>query len=337
MLSPELKAAASFDVEDLLAGPTEDAKATKTDDEGEGQEEETLAETEEEAQAETEEEAGAEEETEEEAQAETEEDTEALKAMKPKMLKRFNKLLEQRDAEKAEARKARAELEALKTQMEQRQDTPTPLQVPSDPLAQVVNEEQLEAYGNHYQRVKAWCRRNPQGGMPPKELTGGMELELDADGVVSNLEDAEKLLERVPEKREFLQKFKAERAKAREAMPEMFKAGTPEQKAAGAYFKRLLSFGAQPDQDLILQKLVKLDTIEREEREGVARYTRVPLKAGKTATGAAAKPAPKPALTARTPNPVLRATNGQTSKEAAWAKMNTPGASVDVEEWLSGE
>lgn len=327
----ELMASSSFDVESFLAG--EEKPAGETNPEDAETADQTTAETETaEDETPTGDESASTEETAPEGDAATSDDDDAQpEGLKPKAIKRFNKLLEQRNTAQAEAAQVKAQLAELKTQQEAKQDAPTPVKVDSDPLASVTSEEQLEAHESFNSRVKAWCRRNPGGGVPPKDLTGGTELELTAEQVVDNLEQAEQMLERIPKRRAFLEEFRAKRAEARTAYPNVFKAGTPEHETAKTLLPRLLNFRSQADQDALLAKLVKVELMEREERDGVARYTRVPLKNQTTAT--AARPMPKPAAQASSVPPV-RPTNGQSAKSAAWEKSLVPGASVDVEDLL---
>lgn len=260
-------------------------------------------------------------------------------ALKPKAVKRFNQMLSQRDEALREAREAKAERDTLKAQLDTRTDEPAPIVKQGDPLARVTNEEQLEAHESYWENVRLWCLGNLQGGIPPKELSGGDgQTELPAETVVENLQKAERILKAVPHKRAFLNTFRAERAKVREAAPELFKPGTPDHAAAVEYHRKLLNFDTQAEQDDIIRKLVKLDRIEREEREGVARYTRVELKkpaAGtKAGTTAGAKPAPKPAPVAAARTPVVRAANAKTTRQQAWERLNAPGGEVDVEELM---
>jgi hypothetical protein len=338
ILSPELKAAASFDVEDVLAG-MESASAGSTETKSEGAEPatETTEDTTSESESSPDAEESASQEGEEESQADdAEESDDAPEGLKPKAIKRFNRLLEQRNEAKAAARKAEAELAELKTKLEQRQDEPTPVKAESNPLLSVTNEEQLEAYENHYAKIKAWCRRNPQGGVPPKELTGGAEMELDADAVISNLENAETMLDKaLPNHRKFLSEFQAKRQAAKAAHPQIFTPGTPEHEAAKALRPKLLNFASQPEQDELLALMVKAQRMQQEERDGVARYTRVELKKTTPAKPAAAvKPAPKPAPTG-SPVPPVKQADGKSTRELALAKLNQQGAEIDVEELLA--
>lgn len=334
-LAPELSALPSFDVEDFLAGQSDGAESkTETTQDAETAEEDTTPATEEEEEAlapesESEEADG----DEAEADAQAEDDEESPEGLKPKAIKRFNKLLAQRNEAKEEARLAKAELQALKAKQEQHQDEPQPLKVEGNPLAAVTNEEQLEAHENYYQRWKAWCRRNPNGGIPPADLMQG-DQELEPDTVVSYLEAAENMLEKVvPKHRDFLQNFRSKRTEAKASYPKMFQPGTPEHETFQALKPRLLNFATQADQDALLAKLVKAELMEREERDGVARYTRVELKKPATSAKAAAKPAPKPATTG-TAVPPVKATNGRSARELAWEKANAPHGSVDVEDLM---
>jgi hypothetical protein len=344
VLAPELSASPSFDVEEFLAaqeaGPstseTKGAETTgdATSETAETQTDETAtAESDGEGEGEsTEEPSQDENETASDTEAQAEDDDAAPEGLKPKAVKRFNKLLEQRDAAKAAERAAKEELASLKAQLEARQDEPTPVKADADPLAQITNDEQLEAYEAFYDRVKAWCRRNPHGGTPPKELTGGVEQEFDVEGVVSSLEQAERMLESLPKRREFLRSYREAKAKAKEAYKPVFTPGTAENALAESLRPRLLNFRSQADQDALLAKLVKAELMEREERDGVARYTRVELKNGKPAAPITAKPVPKPALTRTIVPPVKAASNG--TKTDVMTRLRTSGESIDAEEFL---
>lgn len=343
-LNAELLKSASFDVEDLMAGPvTGDADGAETNEEGEAtaKAEEGAEESEGDAMADTEgEEADSEatttdgEESEEDGDEKPEAEDDKLEGLKPKAVKRFNKLLKQRDEARANELTLKLKLAELEAKQEQRQDEPVAVKAESDPLAAVTNEEQLEAHENYFNRVKAWCRRNPNGGIPPKELTGGVERELDVEAVVGNLEHAESMLEALPKRRVFLDKFRADRAEARKAYPKVFTPGTVEEAEAKVLLPKLLNFRTQADQDKMLARLVRAELMEREERDGVARYTRVELTKPKASTAkeAAVKPTPKPAMTSVRVPPV-KAAVGNASKQS-WDRVKTPGESVDVEELM---
>ena len=345
ILSPELKAAASFDVEDVLAG-MESAPAGSTETKSEGAEPATgnpnpdapdpAADPQDPNPNPDPQDPDPDPDPQDPADPDPNDPEGALEGLKPKAIKRFNKLLEQRDEAKAAARKAEAELAELKAKLEQRQDEPTPVKAESNPLLSVTNEEQLEAYENHYTKVKAWCRRNPTGGVPPKELTGGVEMELNADAVISNLESAEAMLDKaLPNHRQFLSEFQAKRQAAKAAHPQIFTPGTPEHEAAKALRPKLLNFATQADQDELLALMVKAQRMQQEERDGVARYTRVELKKTTPAKPAAAvKPAPKPAPTG-SPVPPVKQADGKSARELALAKLNQQGAEIDVEELLA--
>lgn len=331
---PELSidTSAEFDVESLFMAEPEAAQVDTTNEEG-AEHDETAPAAEDTSEVEA---AEAEDDPEEpaiEADPEAESDAEVLKALKPKAIKRFNQMLSQRDEALREAREAKQLADTLKAQIEQRENAPPAIAKPSDPLAKVVNEEQLEAHETFYRTARSWLRSHPNGGVPPVELTGGQEVEFDAETVGAYLDRYETLLESVPKRREFLKGFQAERAKAREVIPEMFQASTPENKAAQDYRRKLLTFDSQADQDLIIAKLLKVDRMEREEREGGVRYTKVAVKPAAAPAPVAGKPQPKPATpAARTP--VVRAAGAKAPTEAAWERVNAPGGQVDVEELM---
>lgn len=343
VLSPELSASPSFDVEEFLAGPGQEAGTAETNTDA-GTDEEQAAPTGEEATEtdtataegddETESTAPEGEESEDEAKAE-DEDT-PPEGLKPKAIKRFDKLLKQRDEALAARRALEAQNAELKAKLDDRQDEPPPVKTSSDPLAAVTNEEQLDAHEQFYRDVRSWCRRNPNGGTPPKHLTRGEEVEFSVEDVANNLDTAETMLEAVPTRRDFLAKFKATRAETRKAQPNLYTPGTVENETAKALLPRLLNFRTQADQDALLAKLVRIEMQERDEREGVARYPRVEIKkaSATTAKPAAVKPAPKPAVTGHTVPPVKPA-NGSSPTANAWAKLSLPGSEVDVEELLA--
>lgn len=329
--APELLNLASFDAEDLLAGTEPTAETTETIP-GEEPEDDTVS-PEADPSAEAEETPETEGEEPDETTPEADDTDDQPEGLKPKAIKRFNKLLAQRDEAKAAERQAKSELAALQARLEQRQDEPVPVNIASDPLAAVTNEEQLDAHDSLFKQIRSWCRRNPQGGTPPLHLTGGQEREFDTDEVVSNLEYAERMIDEVPKRRGFISEFRAKRAETRAAYPAVFTAGTPENETAHKLYPKLLNFATQADQDALLARLVKAELMEREERDGVARYTRVELKKPAASAKPAAKPAPKPAPTGLHVPPV-KMTNSQTPQKAAWERVNAPLGSIDVEELL---
>ena len=105
-------------------------------------------------------------------------------------------------------------------------------------------------------------------------------------------------------------------------MPQMFTDGTPEHQSAETYRRQLLNFRTAAEQDAIIAKLLKIDHQEREERDGVARYTRVALKkdaanqqGATTAKVVTTKPSPKPSGTAMTSQPAMRQLGGSTTRQ----------------------
>ena len=329
----ELKLGASFDAEAFLAGADMDPTASD-EQEHTAESDDTTLQTD--TDLDTDEEPLTPDEDQAEDSATDEpEDAELLEALKPKAVKRFNKLLQQRDAALAEAREAKRERDELQTRLTTEAETPVPVSKADEPLAAVVNEEQLEAYETHYKQIQRWCRRYPQGGTPPPHLTGGQELDLDSEATMDNLETAEAVLEAIPKRRDFLGQYKQQNAEARKALPELFVKGTPENKAAQAWHRKLLNFHAQADQTVILAKLVKLERMEAEERDGVAKYPRVPLD--KTANG---KPAMKAATTVKPAAlskavPAVRPSLGTGSPARMTERLNKPGESIDAEDLLN--
>lgn len=249
---------------------------------------------------------------------------------KPRTLKRMQRMLERYNAALAKEREAdakAAEAEAKISEMQSKldeathakQDQPVPVKVDNDPLAAVTNEEQLDATEVNAQAWRRWCIRNLNGGTPPVQ---GAE-DMSADEVADALERAEDTLAAIPKRREFLAKFQANRAEARKAHPEMFRAGTPEHAAHGSWQKRLLNFATAADQDTIIAKLLKVERMEAEEKAGIAKYQRVAVpKPGSAATpaGAAATSAAQPKPKAPTPAPPsvpqVRQGNGSDKRSA---------------------
>jgi hypothetical protein len=354
----ELLESPSFDVESLMADAESDTGETEVKDgvtnptnydenedgddeaiEAETDEETEVTDADEEPEAEDGEEPeeaegdetedGNEEETDEdgaEAEESTSSEAGAPEGLKPKAVKRFNQLLKQRDEALASKRETEQELERVRGELEARDESPTAVKVDGDPLAATTNEEQLEAHADHYQKVRSWCRRNPDGGTPPVELTNGKELDLDREDVVNALEKAEEVLEAVPNRRQFLARFKEARAKAREAHPEMFRKGTEDHKLASEIRSQLQRFHEQPDQDALVARLVKATRMERDEAQG-AQHVKVKLKPkAPSATKPKAKSRP-----ARSSTPAVKAAGAGTDP---WARANAPGGSIDVEEIL---
>jgi hypothetical protein len=146
---------------------------------------------------------------------------------------------------------------------------------------------------------------------------------------VENLEMAEAILDAVPKRLEFLNQFRAQTAEARQIVPEVFVKGSPEHKAAQAWQRKLLNFHALPDQTVILAKLVKLERMEKEEREGVAKYPRVPIEKAASKPATAVKPA---ALSKAVP--AVRPTSGASTNSIA-ERLNRPGEAIDAEELMN--
>ena len=121
----------------------------------------------------------------------------------------------------------------------------------------------------------------------------------------------------------------------------MFTDGTPEHQSAETYRRQLLNFRTAAEQDAIIAKLLKIDHQEREERDGVARYTRVALKkdaanqqGATTAKVVTTKPSPKPSGTAMTSQPAMRQLGGSTTRQQIAQRLRD-AESMDVEELLA--
>jgi hypothetical protein len=324
----ELTGDTTIDVESLLAGPFEDTPANDEQDPDAESEEDSSEINPAAEDSELQEEPDSEEDPDE--SPENAEDAELLKALKPKAIKRFNKLLAQRDEALAKIRDIERQRDELQTKLAEEGSTPVPVKIDSDPLAVAINEEHLEAHERHYQDVIRWCRRNPAGGTPPKHLTGGQEMELDQEAVLENLETAEDVLKAIPKRRAFLTQFREQTAEARKLLPEMFTKGTPEHQAAQEAQRKLINFHQQPDQAILLAKLVKIERMEREEKAGIARYPRVPMEKAKATAQATASA--RPAAPSKATVPPVRPTNG-TASNPAQRLAETKGA-IDIEDLI---
>jgi hypothetical protein len=245
--------------------------------------------------------------------------------------KDFNRMHRQRNEAKQKAAEAARELEAarvklaeLESKLTTVEDKPVVVAGDENPLAEVVSLDQLAKAEQQAKAWRSWCRANPHGGTLPSGE------DKDAEFVGATLDWVDSILESLPQRREFLEGYTATRAKVRAENPKMFTAGTDEHRAYQAYQKQLLSFRSAKDQDAIIAKLIKLDTMEREEREGIASYPRVAKKKAEAAPAGTAKPAPRQI----NPRPAGQISVTSATGSSAWDKLNQPGASVAFEDLL---
>lgn len=350
----ELMTQDAFDVESVLAAQgnwaDEETKPTSStapaeeshDDEG-NDNADANAET---AQADEEETSDSETSTETDEEG-NEEDAEVVQDQNGKKLinvRHFNRMMRQRnDAKKAareaieKAAAAEAKAQAVEARLLEVEDKPVVVPAANDPLSGVATEPQLEATIQNATAWRNWARRNMHGGTPP--IQGADEMT--PDQVADALESAEAILEAAPAKRVFLREFSQKRAEIRKVMPQMFTDGTPEHQSAETYRRQLLNFRTAAEQDAIIAKLLKIDHQEREERDGVARYTRVALKkdaanqqGATTAKVVTTKPSPKPSGTAMTSQPAMRQLGGSTTRQQIAQRLRD-AESMDVEELLA--
>jgi hypothetical protein len=239
-------------------------------------------------------------------------------------VRRLQAVLKQRDAAKAELRAKTAEIEALNERLSKVDDKPPVVQGDNDPLAAATTYEQLEAAEANAEAWQDWCLDNLDGGQPP-----GQDSEyLDKEEVSKTRKWAAHVLKNVPQRRAFLAKFQETRSKVKAENPAMFKVGSPEQKRHSELQRQLLNFRTAAEQDAIIAKIIRAETIEREEREGTAKYTRVALKKGATQE---AKPQPKTFIQ-QAPLPRVKSLSPTTGD--VWERSKTQA--VDVEEMLAG-
>lgn len=326
LTQPEFDMSATFDVEDLLAGPAPGV-ATPNTNTTEGLEDDN------EAQPEAPDEPKESDADPDEPKTE-DDDAEVVEDQQGKRLvgaKHFDRMRKQRDAAKSAQREMEAKLKEVEAKLAQVEDKPVVVSKQNDPLATVTNTEQLEAVEANAKAWRRWCRSNPLGGTPPIE---GAE-EMEPEKIAATLEWAEGILEAAPKRAQFLREFQENRQSVKKVLPQMFTPGTDEQRAYQQWQRKLLNFDTVADQDAIIAKLIKLEQQEREEKEGVARYTRVELKkqdGGKSpAKVVTTKPSPK-SVTTTTTVPAVRSSTGSTPREAVMQKLAAPGASVDLEE-----
>jgi hypothetical protein len=225
----------------------EDVPADEIIDKTDDKEEEEAEQSEESAEPE------GEKETEEEAE---EEETDEPVVSKDVFQKRVDKLTAQKKAaeEKAtEATKRLEELEAAKAEAEAKLNEaarPVLAPAPDSPLADINSDTELEQRIASAHAVRRWALQNSDGATV--KAADGTEKFVDATEVKQYLIQADDLLTiHAPARREWLKEYSATHEPVKEIFPQLFKAGTAENKGYLDYLKKRPNFAREPDRDYV--------------------------------------------------------------------------------------
>lgn len=204
------------------------------------------------------------------------------------MQQRIDKLT----AQKTEAAERAAELE---TQLEEaRLNVTRPKPTIESPLAHVLTEAELENEIADAQATKQWALRNRNGAEIPAAKEGEEAKVYDADQVATILANAERQLDAVPDRRQFLAAQTQAREIGAKVAPEFFTKGKPEQQQLAACVAALPAAvrAWRPDIELvILQALVGSKVLAERSKPKTAK-TAAPVKAPPAPGGRTAPRAP---------------------------------------------
>lgn len=249
----------------------------------------------------------AEKEAEPEAESEAGEEEEADEPVVSKDVfqKRVDKLTAQKKAaeEKAaevakrleELEKAKAEAEAKLNEASRPVLSPTP----DNPLADISSEAELEQRIQSAHAVRRWALQNSDGATV--KAADGTEKFVDAAEVKQYLIQADDLLTiHAPARREWLKEYSAMHEPVKEVFPQLFQAGTPENKSYLDYLKKRPSFAREPDRDYVFamallgeQKWKEMQEVEAAKEKAAKKASSVKSEAQKAPTPAKPVSSPK--------------------------------------------
>lgn len=165
---------------------------------------------------------------------------------------------------------------------------------PENPLADVASPADLQQRIAQAQQVKLWAMENADGADVVKDAKTGETEFLDATKVREQLINAERVLNAVPQRQQYLaQKAQADQIGA-QVFPEIFKAGSPEnQRLQAARAAMPWLYAARGDADLIIAQALIGEKIMRERLAAKSAKPALKPAPAKVHGGPTAKPAPK--------------------------------------------
>jgi hypothetical protein len=229
---------------------------------------------------------------------EEEEDADESVVSKDVFQKRVDKLTaraksaEEKAAETAkkleELERAKAETEAKLNEAAKPVLSPTP----DSPLADVNSPDELEQRVQSAHSVRRWALQNSDGATVKN--ADGTERFVDATEVKQYLIQADDLLTiHVPAKREWLKEYNASHEPVAQVFPQLFQAGTTENKSYLDYLKKRPSFAREPDRDYVYamallgeQKWREMQEVEAAKEKAAKKASSVKSEASKTPTPA---------------------------------------------------
>jgi colicin import membrane protein len=296
----------------------------KTDDDKEGETEQSEESAEDQAKEDEEKPESEKEEAEDE-----EPEHDAPTVSKEVFQKRVDKLTAQRKAAEekaAEAANKLAELEKAKAETEAKLNEaarPVLAPAPDSPLADVGTEAELEQRIASAHSVRRWALTNSDGATI--KAADGSEKFIDASEVKQYLIQADDLLTiHAPAKREWLKEFSAAHAPVEQHFPQLFKAGTPENKSYTEYLKKRPNFAREPDRDYVYSMALLGEQKWREMQEANAAKEKAVKKA--SSVKSETPKAPTPAKPVSTPKSVTKG-----SSNAAKRVIEGRGSMEDIE------
>lgn len=253
------------------------------------------------------------------------------KASPDKVQKRIDKLTAQKKAAAEEAATVKAQYEEAQKRLaeleSQVNEAARPvLQASADnPLADVDTPEALDAKIKSAQEVRRWALRNTDGAEVKKP--DGSTVYLDADQIKDYLIKADDVLTiHAPARQQWLAQRQPAVEAAQNLFPDIFKKGTPMQKAFEVTVKQA-------------PELLKLPQVEY--WVGLALYGEQQLMAAQKAQQAKTKAAEKVSSAKKTPTPVKpvsspkTSTKGTVSKDVRNRVLSGAGGISDLEAYMS--
>lgn len=232
------------------------------------------------------------------------------KASPDKIQKRIDKLTAQKKAAAEEAATVKAQYEEAQKRLaeleSQVNESARPVLQASaeNPLADADTPEALDAKIKSAQEVRRWALRNTDGATVKKP--DGSEVYLDADQVKDYLIKADDVLTiHAPARQQWLAQRQPAVEAAQNLFPDIFKKGTPMQKAFDATVKQA-------------PELLKLPQVEY--WVGLALYGEQQLMTAQKAKAAKTKAQEKVSSAKKTPTPVTPVSSPKTSTKGAVRK-----------------
>lgn len=233
--------------------------------------------------------------------------------------------------------KQSAQIRDLKTQLKE-STAITIAPTPASPLADVETLDALDSRVQAARKVKAWCKEHAEGATITRN---GAEVELTADDVQAHLAHAEAELDAFADRKIALTERASTRPweTAERILPEMFKAGSQEQRLAAHLLQTCPEIKTRfNDFEVVLAYALQGHRIATEEASGKAKYVRMELDAkgkpivptGTKTTAQPVKPKPKPPQSPQTNRPALQTgSTTQTSVKEAIAALPADASEED--------